>query len=235
MGTMTWMLAMRWEKLLFLHWPLPPSALTPLLPPGVKLETFGGDAWLGIVPFVMRGVRPRFFPRVPGVSGFPELNVRTYVTVRGVPGVWFFSLEAASPVAVRLARAGFHLPYFNARMRAEVDRGEVRFQSWRTHRRAAPASFRGRYRPLPGALSVNADLTRFLTERYCLYSADTGGRLYRADIRHGPWPLQRAEVELNTSPDEMTRQLGLRLPAAPPLSHYAERLSVTAGIPYRLR
>jgi len=232
---MTWVLSMRWEKLLFLHWPLPPAALRPLLPVGVDLETFGGEAWLGVVPFVMRDVRPRFLPSVPGVSGFPELNVRTYVTVRGVPGVWFFSLEAASPVAVRLARAGFHLPYLDARMRVSVGGGEVRFQSRRTHRRAAPASFRGRYRPLPGTPAVDPALTHFLTERYRLYSADTRGRLYRADIHHRSWPLQRAEVELNTSPDEMTRQLGLRLPAAPPLIHYAERLSVRAGWPYRVR
>lgn len=226
---------MTWHDILFIHWPVPASTLRPLIPRGLELDTFSGSAWLGIVPFVMRDVHPRFLPSVPGVSGFPELNVRTYVTVRGVPGVWFFSLEAASPVAVRLARAGFHLPYFNARMRAVVGGGEVRFQSRRTHRRAAPANFRGRYRPLPGALSVDADLTHFLTERYRLYSADTRGQLYRADIHHEPWPLQRAEVELTTSPDEMTHQLGLRLPAAPPLSHYAERLSVRAGWPYRVR
>lgn len=230
---MTWMLAMRWEKLLFLHWPLPPAVLSSLLPPGVDLETFDGDAWLGIVPFMMRDVHPRFLPSVPG-STFPELNVRTYVSVNGVPGVWFFSLEAASPVAVRLAQAGFHLPYFNAQMQVKVDGGEVRFQSRRTHPRAAPASFKGRYRPRAGVL-VATDLTRFLTERYSLYSANAKGRLYRADLSHAPWPLQRAEVELIVSPSAMTRQLGLHLPATPPLVHYTEQLNVRAGLPYRVR
>lgn len=228
------MLSMCWEKLLFLHWPLPPAALAPLLPPGVTLETFRGAAWLGIVPFVMRDVHPRFLPSLPGISRFPELNVRTYVTVNGVPGVWFFSLEAASPIAVRFARAGFHLPYFDARMRAHVNRGEVRFQSRRTHHRAAPASFSARYRPVPGLLCADAELTHFLTARYCLYSADKKGRLYRANIFHAPWRLEGADVELLGSPGAMTYQLGLNLPALPPLVHYAERTDVRAGLPYRV-
>ncbi len=225
---------MQWEKLLFLHWSLPPAALSPLLPPGVTLETHHGAAWLGIVPFVMRHVRPRFLPSVPGISGFPELNVRTYVNVDGVPGVWFFSLEAANPLAVRLARSGFHLPYFNARMRARVDGGEVRFQSRRTHHRAAPAGFSARYRPVSGTPDADAGLTHFLTARYCLYSAHRKGQLYRADIFHAPWRLGRAEVELNVSPNAMTLPLGLRLPASPPLIHYAERTVVRAGLPYRV-
>ena len=225
---------MHWEKLLFLHWPLPPAVLRPLLPPGVTLETHHGAAWLGIVPFVMRNVRPRLLPSVPGVSGFPELNVRTYVSVGGVPGVWFFSLEAASPVAVRLARSGFHLPYFNARMRARVSGEEVRFQSRRTHSRAAPADFSARYRPVPGTPEADAGLTHFLTSRYCLYSADPRGRLVRADIFHAPWRLERAAVEMTAPPEAMTRPLGLRLPASPPLIHYAERTVVKAGLPYRV-
>ena len=231
---MTWVLAMRWEKLLFMHWLLPPAALEPLLPPGAKLDTFAGEAWLGIVPFLMRDVRPRFVPSLPGVSRFPELNVRTYVTVGGVPGVWFFSLEATSPVAVRLARRVFKLPYFDARMQVDVNRGEVRFRSRRTHRRAAPAMFEACYRPLPGNLTAESALTHFLTERYRLYSADPRGKLYRADIRHQRWSLEPAEVRFTVSPVEMTRQFGLRLPEMPPLLHYAEQLEVVAGLPYRV-
>ena len=225
---------MRWKQLLFIHWPLPKSLIASLLPSGAEPDTFSGDAWLGIVPFFMRDVHPRGLPSVPGLSAFPELNVRTYVTVNGVPGVWFFSLEAASPVAVRLARAGFYLPYFNARMHTETSGGEVGFRSTRTHRRAAPATFAARYRPLPGTPAGDADLLHFLTERYCLYSAAPDGKLYRADIRHVTWPLQHAEVSFDTPPDEMTQQLGFSLPKSPPVLHYAERLDVTAGLPYRV-
>ncbi len=226
-------LSMRWDKLLFMHWPLPPSALEPLLPPGAAVDTFGGEAWLGLVPFLMRDVHPGGLPPVPGLSAFPELNVRTYVTVGGVPGVWFFSLEAANPIAVRLARTGFHLPYFDAKMRTRTHRGEVMFNSTRTHHNAPSAVFSARYRPLPDAPTEDAALLHFLTARYSLYSADAKGRLYRADIRHQTWPLMRAEVYFESSPDKMTFQLGLKLPDIPPLLHYAESLKVRAGLPYR--
>ena len=228
-------LSMRWDKLLFMHWPLTPSSLTPLLPPGIKLDMFGGEAWLGLVPFLMRDVHPGGLPPVPGLSAFPELNVRTYVTVNGVPGVWFFSLEAANPVAVRIARAGFHLPYFDAKMRARASRSGVHFKSTRTHHDEPPAVFSAYYRPLPDTLTEDAALLHFLTARYSLYSADPKGRLYRADIRHQTWPLTRAEVSLELPPSEMTRQLGLNLPDTPPLLHYAESLQVKAGLPYRVK
>src|SRR6185436_4929392 len=103
-----WVMAMDWEDLLFMHWAIPPELLSPLLPPGLTLDLFASEAWLGVVPFRMTGVRTRFTPGMPGLSRFPELNVRTYVVRDGVPGVWFFSLDAANPVAVRGARQFFH-------------------------------------------------------------------------------------------------------------------------------
>lgn len=228
-----WVLAMTWRDLLFMHWPVPPALLAPLLPPGVALETLDGAAWLGIVPFTMTAVRPRGLPSVPGVSQFPELNVRTYVRVQGRPGVWFFSLEAGSPLAVSLARRFFHLPYYRARMRA-VRRGDVMtFRSVRTHRGAPPARFSGCYRPLVGE-TVKDALTHFLTERYCLYSADGRGRVFRGDISHRPWRLRPAEAALRWPPSEMTTPLGVALPPTAPLLHYAEPLRVTAWPPVRV-
>lgn len=228
-------LSMRWEKLLFVHWPVPASVLRPLLPSGMKVDTFEGEAWLGLVPFLMRDVRPGGLPSVPGLSTFPELNVRTYVTVGGVPGVWFFSLEAANPIAVRLARTGFYLPYFDAGMHVQMSGETVQFASRRTHHNAPPATFSAHYRPLQDAPTEPVALIHFLTARYSLYSADGGGRLYRADIRHPTWPFQRAEVGFERSPDEMMAQLGLGLPDVPPLLHYAEGLKVKAGLPYRVK
>ncbi len=225
---------MRWERLLFMHWPLPAAMLEPLLPDGLAVDTFRGQAWLGIVPFFMTHVRPTFLPSVPGLSSFTELNVRTYVTFRGVQGVWFFSLEAANPIAVRLARKGFHLPYFDARMRGEVSGETVLFRSTRTHRGAAPATFEAHYRPLQGSPEGDADLNHFLTERYCLFSVRPGGHIYRTDVRHEVWPLQRAEVTFDVPPGAMTHSLGLELPQESPLLHYAESLDVRAGLPYRV-
>src|SRR5579871_2480588 len=97
-------MAMQWHDLLFMHWPVPVDQLRPLIPPALAIETFDGMAWLGLVPFRMSGVRPRFVPALPWLSAFPELNVRTYVTSAGKPGVWFFSLDAANPLAVHGAR-----------------------------------------------------------------------------------------------------------------------------------
>ena len=127
---------MRWHDLLFLHWRVDPALLRPHVPPSLELDTFDGSAWLGVVPFWMSGIRARLTPPIPGLSRFPELNVRTYVTAEGKPGVWFFSLDAANKVAVRAARWTFHLNYLDARMRCDVDAAtsEVRYSSFRTHR-----------------------------------------------------------------------------------------------------
>src|SRR5579859_5771812 len=111
-----WVMAQNWHDLLFAHWPLPAAILRPHVPARLEIETFGGQAWLGVVPFRMSGVRLRGTPAVPWLSAFPELNVRTYVVADGKPGVWFFSLDAANPMAVAIARAWFHLPYFRACM-----------------------------------------------------------------------------------------------------------------------
>ena len=111
-----------------------------LIPPGLQLDLYQGQAWIGVVPFRMSGVRPRYFPRLPGLHAFPELNVRTYVVRNGIPGVWFFSLDAANPVAVRAARRFFHLPYFDADMRATRTADGFDYSSHRTHRGAAPAA-----------------------------------------------------------------------------------------------
>ena len=222
-----WVLAMQWHDLLFMHWPLPAAVLRPYIPSALVLETFDGAAWLGIVPFRMAGTRPRFVPPLPWVSAFPELNVRTYVTAEGKPGVWFFSLDASNPLAVRGARALFHLPYYDAIMQVEHDGSVVRYTSTRTHRRAPGATFAGRYRPSGPVLYAAADsLDYWLTERYCLYAADRRGRVWRGNIHHARWPLQPAEadIECNTMAD----QLQLRLPSGAPLLHFARRLDVVA-------
>ncbi len=225
-----WVLRMRWRDLLFMHWAVPESFLRPLIPPVLELETFNGAAWLGVTPFHMERTRPRFLPAVSWMSNFPELNVRTYVTAEGKPGIWFFSLDAANPIAVRLARATFSLPYFDAKMSCQVFTDKVRYRSVRTHKDAPPARLTASYRPVGKPFEPRrGTLEDFLTERYCLYSVDKKGRVWRGDIHHLPWPLQEAEADVEEL--EMTSQIGVTLPETDPLLHYARRLDVVAWPP----
>jgi len=218
---------MRWHQLLFMHWPVPVTALRPLIPRRLELDTFEGQAWIGIVPFRMSNVRHRLGPVVPWLSAFPELNVRTYVRNAGRAGVWFFSLDAASRLAVRGARHRFHLPYFDARMSCRTSNDTVDYTSIRIHRNAPPCELRARYRPCgPPINAMPGSLDDFLTNRLCLYSADQRGRIYRGDIEHSPWPLQPAEAEIETN--TMTDPIGLKLPSTPPLLHYSHLLDVKA-------
>lgn len=122
-----WVMAQTWEYLLFMHWVVPAELLQNHLPNGLTLDTYAGQAWIGVVPFLMNHVRLRGLPPVPLTSRFPELNVRTYVVKAGLPGVWLFSLDAANPLAVAIARRTFHLPYFNAAMSLAVEDDTVTY------------------------------------------------------------------------------------------------------------
>lgn len=220
-----WVMRQTWLELLFAHWPLPSETLRPLVPAGLPLDTYDGSAWLGIVPFRMVDVHPRFLPSVPGLSAFPELNVRTYVTLGGEPGVYFFSLDAGNPIAVALARALFHLPYFNARFQIRRSGETVEYHSRRTDTRARPAELRVRYHPAgPVFHSRPGSLEWFLTERYCLYTVGSHGRVYRGEIQHEQWPLQPAEAEFEWN--TMASGDGVQLPDVAPLLHYSERQEV---------
>ncbi len=219
-----WIMWQVWHELLFAHWEFAPSVLRPLIPARMEVDTFEGMTWVGVVPFHMSGVRPRGTPALPGLSTFPELNVRVYVLVDGVPGVYFFSLDAGNPLAVALARSLFHLPYFNAQMKSQRRGETIDYRSRRTHRGAPGAEFRARYRPLaPVVLAEPGSLEAWLTERYALYTT-AGKRLYRGDIHHVRWPLQVAELELEWN--TMTRPHGIELPDMQPLLHYALRQDV---------
>ncbi len=221
--TRPWIMSQAWCDLLFAHWPVPVASLRPLIPPGLSIDTFDGWAWIGVVPFFMRRTRPFRLPLPFGLGDLPELNVRTYVVAGDKPGVWFFSLDAASRPAVRAARFWYHLPYFDARMTVTPEGDGIRYHSQRTHRGAPPAGFIARYRPTGEVYhSQPGSLEHWLTERYCLYAADHRGRLFRGENHHVQWSLQpaEAEIEYNT----MTQPIGLTLPDAPPLLHFARRI-----------
>jgi uncharacterized protein YqjF (DUF2071 family) len=226
-------MGMSWRDLLFMHWPVEVDALRPLVPPSLSIDTFDGNAWLGVVPFDMVGVRPHFVPAVPGLSNFPEINLRTYVTAEDRPGVWFFSLDAHNRLAVCLARATFHLPYFDADMSCHASDDEVDYRSIRTHKGAPPAEFVARYGPSGRPFeSSPGSIESFLTERYCLYSADGRGNVRRGEVHHQLWPLQPAEAEVRTL--AMTQQIGMKPPETEPILHFSRRLDVLAWLPRRI-
>jgi len=228
-----WIMAQSWHDLLFAHWPVAAPLLRPHIPSRLAIDTFDGQAWLGVVPFRMSGVRLRGTPAVPWLSAFPELNVRTYVVANEKPGVWFFSLDAGNALAVSIARAWFHLPYFRASMSCEERNGWIEYRSERTHRGTPSGVLQGRYRPLGATSSApSGSLEHFLTERYCLYAADGAGRIIRGEIHHGPWPLQPAEAELTKN--TMAKIAGISLPAARPLLHFSKRQDVIVWRPQRL-
>ena len=216
-----------------MHWAVDAAALAPLLPAGMDVDTHEGKAYLGVVPFRMEGIRPRLTFDVPGLSAFPELNLRTYVTVGGVPGVWFFSLDAAQPIGVRLARTLFHLPYMDAKMWTRRQGAVVEYASLRTHAGAPPARFAAAYRPVGEVYTAQpGSLDDWLTGRYALYSADRHGHLYRGHIHHSPWPLQRAEAAISVN--TMSEQIGLPLEGEAHLL-YSEALDVRAWLIERVK
>ena len=218
-----WVMRQTWTDLLFAHWPVAPAVMHAHLPAGLALDTFEGQAWLGIVPFRMSGIRPRALPEVSALSRTDEINLRTYAVAEGKPGVYFFSLDAGSPLAVLLARRFFHLPYFNAEFSIGYDGDTVDYTSRRRHSSGAPpGEFAAAYRPSgPIFEAALGSLERWLTERYCLYATDRRGRLYRGDIHHGIWPLQPAEAEIRQN--TLAQGFALSLPDEPPLLHFAAR------------
>ena len=225
MPSAPWVMTQMWHDLLFAHWPVDAAVLREKIPAGFELDEFERQAWVGIVPFHMSHVAPRGIPALPWISAFPELNVRTYVRVGGVPGVYFFSLDAANPVAVLVARTVVHLPYYSAAMQVVEEDGWIRYDSRRTSSSGAPAAFLGRYRPIGDIRApIEGTLEYFLTERYCLFTVDSGFHACRLDIHHPPWPLQEAEAQIAVN--TMAEAAGIRLPDIAPRLLFSKRQDV---------
>jgi len=227
-----WVMTQRWNDLLFMHYEVAAEKLRALVPEALTLDTYQQRGWLSISPFRMNHLRPPGIPSLPWVSQFSEVNVRTYVTYQGRPGMFFFSLDASHLSAVWGARIFYRLPYWQAAMKVKGPGGDrLEFLSKRTHG-PKPAELRVCYGPAgSGFRSRPGSLDYFLTERYCLYTAGRK-RLYRADIHHLPWVLEpaTAAVELNT----MAETLRLELPAQPDLLHFSRALKVLVWAPERL-
>lgn len=223
-----WLLFQRWSDLLFMHWPVNATTLAEQLPEPIRpyLDFYKGQAWLSIASFYLSHQRIRGMPQFPGVSEFPEINVRTYVTCKGKPGVYFFSLDAGNALAVLGAQIGLNLPYHRADMTFSSEGNETEMISERLSGPEARLSVT--YHPTgPVSKPAEGSLAHFLTERYCFYNV-IGGTMYRAENHHQPWPLQdaTAKVEINT----MAAPIGFEL-GNPPLLHYSKKLDVVFWAP----
>jgi uncharacterized protein YqjF (DUF2071 family) len=205
--------------------------IRPLVPAPLRLQEHDGLAWIGVVPFRMEGVMRRPLPDLPWVSAFPEINVRTYVEHEGKAGVWFLSLDATNPLAVWGARSWFDLPYHQAAIAIEPAHGGSFTYAHR--RRSGAVAFDATYGPLePVRMAVPGTLEHFLTERYCFYSRRPDGALFRVDVHHEPWPLQRAHATFRTNTMLAPYDLALE---GPPLSLlFAQRVDVVAWSPERV-
>jgi uncharacterized protein YqjF (DUF2071 family) len=219
-----WFMGQSWIDLLFAHWPVPAEVLRAVVPKQLPIDTHDGTAWLGITPFCVRGLRLHGTPPAPVVSTFPELNVPTYVSVKGKAGIYFLSLGADSCAAVRAARRSYRLPYFRSRIEMDRDEEGIGYNLLRTSEDGPPAYFTARYGAEGDELPIrDGSLERWLTERYCLYTLDDRGRIQRGEIHHPPWPLRRgwAEIETNT----MAMPFGIELDGEP-LLHFSPRQDV---------
>lgn len=220
-------LAMGWRQLLFENYPVDPDIVAAHLPDGLDVDTLEGNAYLSVVPFTNIDVRPKGLPEWAGVP-LPELNLRTYVTHDGVPGVYFFSLDAEGLPGVVGARLTQSLPYYYARISMSSGDDGIHFQSSRRHPGARPAEYDATYRPVGDPFtSTDRPLSEFLLERYRLYTEAPGGELRYTSVNHEPWTVYEAESEVREN--TLFTANGFATPEGEPVRYYCPGVDVTAG------
>jgi uncharacterized protein YqjF (DUF2071 family) len=220
----SWIMGQTWENLLFAHWRVDEAALLAVVPPQMSLDTFDGSGWIGVTPFVVTGMRARLAPPVPGTARFAEINVRTYVTVAGRPGIYFFSLDTPNRLAIQAARRVYRLPYFRSQITVDHEGEAIRYRSERVAEDGPRASFDSEYRAVGDVdHAAPGSFAHWAAERYCLYTLDEHERVLRGEIHHRPWPLQPAAAVFATN--TMGRQIGIDLDGEPVL-HFARRQDV---------
>ncbi len=225
--TKRWAWRQSWLDLAFIHYRVAAATLRAIVPGELTVQEFDGSAWVGLVPFRMAGVMRRGLPDLPGFSTFPELNLRTYVERNGKPGVWFFSLDAASWPIVIGGRRLYGLPYYVAQM--TLNREKNGWHGFVSKRRGTDVYFEASYRPLGRTSVANpGSFEHWATERYCLYAA-RNGRMLRVEVHHAPWPLQSAEVEIRS--DSLLETAGIQPLLANPVCHFSPGVHVVSFPP----
>lgn len=218
-----WIMKQTWNDLLFAHYPVKLEVLQRLMPDVLPLDSFNGMGWIGVVPFHITDIRLRGLPPIPGTDRFPELNVRTYVTLDGKPGVYFFSLDAANWLAVRMAKLFYHLPYMDANMMVKHNGSIIDYESRR--KGVKDAQLLCSYRPISEPFhAVKGSFEEWMAERYCLYTLNNKGVPLRCDILHHPWLLQHAEAEF--SQNTMLSNQVIRIENNQPILHFSKKIEV---------
>ena len=226
--TAPWLVSMDWLDTLFVHWPVDAGALRPLIPRDLELDVIDGSAWASIVAFSIAGARARGVPAQLALRRFGEVNVRTYVTGRGIAGVWFLSLDAASAFTVRAGRSALHLPYYDARIDATWCEDSCTYRLERSDARAPAACFEANARLANAERPAAAgSLEHRLVERYSFFTVDRRGRTVRGDVLHAPWQLRDASVTITHN--TLLAATGIATSAATPLTH------ASAGVAARAR
>lgn len=220
------LMELTWNNILLLHRPIEKGRLVDLIPQGLELQTYDGAAWISIVALHMTGVHMKGMPSVPFASEFLQLNVRTYVQAGYKPGIFIFSSDVSNPLVMVAEKQLFHVPSHFAEMTHQSDAGLNLFSSKRYESGGSSAEFSVSYGPVsPVYAAEKGSLDQWLVERYCQYAVGPQGKLYRSEIHHFPWPLQRA--------DALTGENNLALPNGSEfpkkgvtLCHFAHRLDV---------
>jgi hypothetical protein len=215
-----WIMRQTWEHLLFAHWVVPFDVLRKLVPDSLQIDTFEGQAWVSIIPFMMTGVRLRGLPPIPFTTTFPEINVRTYVKLGQKSGIYFLSLDASKPMITAIAKQWYRLPYARAAMQVVQEREGLHFQSRRWGKPDGAEAFHASYRPVSDCFfAESGTLEYWLTERYTLFcECSRSKKIFHADVYHEPWRLQKASLELQ---ENTMTHAAFSLEGAPQLALYA--------------
>jgi uncharacterized protein YqjF (DUF2071 family) len=216
---------MTWDDLLFAHWKVDANLVREQLPKELELDTFNGDAYVGIVPFVMSEIRLKSIPKISKLS-FPEINLRTYVKVNNKPGVYFFNLDAESILGVALAKFMFHIPYYYAKFSIQKNDESIEYKH---QRKNGSASFIGTYKPIGEPFfAARNSLEYWLTERYRFYSVTNKGVVVLGEIAHEPWTLQVASLDIQKS--SLFEASSFEHPADLPHLLYSKSIRVSAAM-----